>query len=108
MTIVVSGHQVDIDADLRREMVNDILKMSGKFETRMTSCHVTFERGPHDLGHTCEMLGHFPGNKDIVASGADASEDISLAYRKALRKFESQVLRQKKSVPHLRLVDSNF
>jgi ribosome-associated translation inhibitor RaiA len=108
MTIVVSGHRVDIDSDLRREIISDILKMSGKLETRMTSCHVTFERGPRDLGHRCEILGYFPGNKDINASGAEASEDVNLAYRKALRKFESQILRQKKSVPHLRLVDSNY
>lgn len=108
MTIVVSGHQVDIDREFRGEIVTEMMEISNRFETRMTSSHITFGRGPHDLGHTCEITGHFPGNKEINASGESASEDIRLAYRGALKKFESQLRRQKKSVPHLRLVDSNY
>lgn len=105
MTIVVSGHQVDIAPDMRADFIKEVAAISEKFSAGMTSAHVIFGRGARDLGYTCEITAHLPGNKSLHASGDTRGEAINLAFAGAARKLETQVRRLvRANGSHLRLV----
>ena len=59
MDIRVSGHQVDTGESLRARVEDRMSGIADKYLSRAISAHVTFGKGPHDFGFTCEIVAFF-------------------------------------------------
>jgi ribosomal subunit interface protein len=97
MDIRVSGHQVDTGEALRSHVTDRINAIVEKYQARATSSHVTFGKGPHDHGFTCEILLYIPGE---VLKATDAAADAHAGFEGAADKVEKQLRRH-----HRRLKD---
>ncbi len=97
MDIRVSGHQVDTGEVLRRRVDERLSAIADKYFSRMISAQVTFGKGPHDHGFTCEILVYIPGD---VLKATDRAADAHAAFEAAADKVEKQLRRH-----HRRLKD---
>ena len=60
MDIRVSGHQVDTGDALREHVDERLQAVAEKYFARSISAHVTFGKGPHDVGFTCSCKSLIP------------------------------------------------
>ena len=97
MDIRVSGHQVDTGEALRSHVDQRMSAIADKYFSRAISAQVTFGKGPHDHGFTCEILCYIPGE---VLKGTDRAADAHAAFDAAAEKVEKQLRRH-----HRRLKD---
>ena len=97
MDIRVSGHQVDTGEALRSRVAERLAAVVDKHQSRATSSHVIFGKGPHDHGFTCEILVYIPGE---VLKATDRAADAHAAFDAAADKIEKQLRRH-----HRRLKD---
>ena len=58
MDIRVSGHQVATGDALRTHVSDRLQGVADKYFSRAISAHVTFGRGPHDNGFSCDIVAH--------------------------------------------------
>ncbi|RYG02094.1 MAG: ribosome-associated translation inhibitor RaiA, partial [Chitinophagaceae bacterium] len=58
MDIRVSGHQVDTGDALRQHVSDRLQGIADKYFSRAISANVTFGKGPHDYGFTCDIVAH--------------------------------------------------
>lgn len=91
MDIRVSGHQVDTGEALRTRVDDRLTAMADKYFARMISAQVTFGKGPHDHGFTCEIVAYVPNG--VVLKGTDRAADANAAFDAAAEKVEKQVRR---------------
>jgi ribosomal subunit interface protein len=97
MDIRVSGHQVDTGEALRSRVSDRMTTIAEKYFSRVISAQVTFGKGPHDHGFTCEILCYIPGE---VLKATDRAADAHAAFDAAAEKVEKQLRRH-----HRRLKD---
>lgn len=91
MDIRVSGHQVDT-GDALRELVQDRLQgMADKYFARAISAQVTFGKGPHDAGFTCDVVAHVM--RGLVLKARNHGYDAQGAFAGAADKIEKQLRR---------------
>ncbi|MFL9840213.1 ribosome-associated translation inhibitor RaiA [Sphingomonas sp. ST-64] len=91
MDIRVSGHQVDT-GDALRQHVNDRLQgIADKYFSRAISAQVTFGKGPHDYGFTCDIVAHVM--QGLVLKGSHSAQEAHLAFDGAADKIEKQLRR---------------
>ncbi|HEX8585898.1 MAG TPA: ribosome-associated translation inhibitor RaiA [Allosphingosinicella sp.] len=90
MDIRVSGHQVDTGEALRSHVADRLSATVDKYQSRATSAHVIFGKGPHDHGFTCEILLYVPGE---VMKSTDKAADAHAAFDAAAEKVEKQLRR---------------
>ena len=69
MDIRVSGHQVDTGGALRTHVEERLRAISTKHFARAISANVTFGKGPHDAGFTCDIVCHVM--QGLVLKGQD-------------------------------------
>jgi ribosomal subunit interface protein len=62
-----------------------------KFFSRVISAQVTFGKGPHDHGFTCEILAYAPNG--VVLKGTDRAADATAAFDSCAEKVEKQIRR---------------
>jgi ribosomal subunit interface protein len=91
MDIRVSGHQVDTGEALRHRVETRLTGIADKYFSRMISAQVTFGKGPHDHGFTCEIVAYVP--QGVVLKGTDRAADANAAFDSAADKIEKQLRR---------------
>ena len=91
MDIRVSGHQVDTGEALRERVQERLTGIADKYFSRMISAQVTFGKGPHDHGFTCEIVAYVP--QGVVLKGTDRATEANAAFDSAADKIEKQLRR---------------
>jgi ribosomal subunit interface protein len=91
MDIRVSGHQLDTGESLRARVADRLNAIADKYFTRAISAQVTFGKGPHDHGFTCEIVAHVP--QGVVMKATDKGAAANAAFDGAAEKVEKQFRR---------------
>ena len=102
MDIRVSGHQVDTGEVLRQRVEERLTAIADKYFSRMISAQVTFGKGPHDHGFTCEIIAYVPNG--VVLKGTDRAVDAHAAFEASADKMEKQLRRYTKRLKERRAV----
>jgi ribosomal subunit interface protein len=91
MDIRVSGHQLDTGEALRERAGARLTAVADKYASRLVSAQVTFGKGPHDHGFTCEIVAYAP--QGVVLKAADRASAAPAAFEAAADKIEKQLRR---------------
>lgn len=91
MDIRVSGHRVDTGEAIRQHVDNRLQGIADKYFSRAISAQVTFGKGPHDHGFTCDIVAHVM--QGLVLKGSNAAQEAHLAFDGAAEKIEKQLRR---------------
>jgi ribosomal subunit interface protein len=91
MDIRVSGHQVDTGESLRERVGTRLAAVADKYSSRVVSAQVTFGKGPHDHGFTCEIIAYAP--QGVVLKATDRAAAAPAAFDSAADKVEKQLRR---------------
>lgn len=91
MDIRVSGHQVDTGEALREHVDARLHSINEKYSARAISAQVTFGKGPHDHGFTCEVVAHVP--QGVVHKASDRAATAHAAFDGAADKIDKQFRR---------------
>jgi ribosomal subunit interface protein len=91
MDIRVSGHQLDTGEALRERASTRLAAIAEKYSSRLISAQVTFGKGPHDHGFTCEIVAYAP--QGVVLKAADKAAAAPAAFDAAAEKVEKQLRR---------------
>jgi ribosomal subunit interface protein len=91
MDIRVSGHQLDTGEALRERVAARMAAIADKYASRLVSAQVTFGKGPHDHGFTCEIVAYAP--QGVVLKATDRASMAPAAFEAALDKVEKQLRR---------------
>lgn len=91
MDIRVSGHQLDTGEALRERVSARLAAVADKYASRLVSAQVTFGKGPHDHGFTCEILAYAP--QGVVLKATDKAAAAPQAFEAAADKVEKQLRR---------------
>ena len=100
MDIRVSGHQVDTGEALRGRVDERLTAIADKYFSRVISAQVTFGKGPHDHGFTCEIVAYVP--QGVVLKGTDRAADANAAFDSSAEKIEKQLRRYTKRLKERR------
>ena len=96
MDIRVSGHQVDTGDALRTLVDARLRAADNKYAARLVSAQVTFGKGPHDHGFTCEVVAYGP--QGIVMKATDSAADAHAAFDAVADKIDKQMRRHMRKV----------
>ncbi|MDB5693789.1 MAG: raiA [Alphaproteobacteria bacterium] len=96
MDIRVSGHQVDTGEALRTHVETRLRAADLKYSARLVSVQVTFGKGPHDHGFTCEVIAHAP--QGLVMKATDRAAAAHAAFDAAAEKVDKQLRRHMRKV----------
>ncbi len=91
MDIRVSGHQVATGEALRVHVSDRLQGIADKYFARTISAQVTFGRGPHDNGFSCDIVAHVMQGVILKATGA--AMEAHPAFETAAEKIERQLRR---------------
>jgi ribosomal subunit interface protein len=91
MEIRVSGHQVDVGDALRTRVEERLQGIATKYFARALSTQVTFGKGPHDHGFTCDIVSHVM--QGLVLKGTNTGQDANGSFDGAADKIEKQLRR---------------
>jgi ribosomal subunit interface protein len=91
MDIRISGHQVDTGDALKAHVADRLQGIADKYFARAISAEVTFGRGPHDVGFTCDIVAHVM--RGLVLKGQNQAQDAHPAFDGAAEKIEKQLRR---------------
>lgn len=91
MDVRVSGHQVDVGESLRGHASDSLRAADGKYSTRIVSAQVTFGKGPHDHGFTCEIVAYAP--QGLVLKATERAAEAHPAFDSAMDKVAKQMRR---------------
>lgn len=91
MDIRVSGHQVDTGDSIRQHVEDRLQGLADKYFSRALSANVTFGKGPHDFGFTCDIVAHVM--QGLVLKGSHAAPEAHLSFDGAADKIEKQLRR---------------
>jgi ribosomal subunit interface protein len=91
MDIRVSGHQLDTGEALQERAVTRLTAIADKYASRLVSVQVTFGKGPHDHGFTCEIVAYAP--RGVVLKATDKAAAAPAAFEGAADKVEKQLRR---------------
>ena len=91
MEIRVSGHQVDTGNALKAHVTERLQTIADKFFSRALSAQVTFGKGPHDNGFTCDIIAHVM--QGLVLKSANRGMEAHGAFDGAADRIEKQLRR---------------
>ncbi|WP_293880822.1 ribosome-associated translation inhibitor RaiA [Sphingomonas sp.] len=91
MEIRVSGHQVNTGDALRAHVDERLQGIAHKYFARAIAAHVTFGRGPHDNGFSCDIVAHVM--QGLILKGSGSAMDAHPAFDAAAEKIERQLRR---------------
>jgi ribosomal subunit interface protein len=91
MDIRISGHQVDVGDALKTHVQDRLQGIADKYFSRAISAEVTFGKGPHDVGFTCDIVAHVM--KGLVLKGRHDAHDAHPAFDGTAEKIEKQLRR---------------
>lgn len=93
MDIRISGHRVETGDALRAHVADRLNAIADKYFDRAVSAQVTFGKGPHDHGFTCDLVLRVPQGVVLKGSGQAASAHPS--FDQAAERVETQLRRYK-------------
>ncbi|WP_300973282.1 ribosome-associated translation inhibitor RaiA [Sphingomonas sp. LHG3406-1] len=93
MDIRVAGHQVETGAALQTHVTERLEALTGRYFSRATAANVTFGKGPHDNGFTCDIVA--PVVNGVVLKASNRGYDAHQAFEGAADKIERQLKRYK-------------
>ena len=91
MDIRISGHQVDTGEALNSHVEDRLQGIADKYFARAISAEVTFGKGPHDNGFTCDIVAHV--TRGLILKGRHDAHDAHLVFDGAAEKIEKQLRR---------------
>ena len=91
MEIRVSGHQVATGDALKTHVDDRLQGIAAKYFARAISAQVTFGKGPHDTGFTCDIVAHVMHG--LVLKGSNTGRDAHVAFDGAATNIEKQLRR---------------
>lgn len=91
MEIRVSGHQVDVGDALTTQAQDRLQAIADKYFARAISAQVTFGKGPHDNGFTCDIVAHVI--KGLVLKSRHDAQEAPVAFAGAADRIEKQLRR---------------
>ena len=91
MEIRVSGHQVETGEALRTHVETRLHAVADKFFSRSLSAHVTFGRGQHGNGFSCDIVAHVMHG--VILKGAGNAMEAHPAFDQAADRIETQLRR---------------
>jgi len=91
MDIRISGHQVETGDALKDHVTDRLQAIADKYFSRAISAEVTFGKGPHDNGFTCDIVSHVM--KGVVMKARHDAQDAHFAFDGAAGKIETQLRR---------------
>jgi ribosomal subunit interface protein len=96
MDVRVSGHQLETGEALRESVAARLGAIADKYSSRIVSAQVTFGKGPHDHGFTCEVVAYAP--QGLVLKAADRAADARAAFDATADKVEKQLRRHNRKM----------
>jgi ribosomal subunit interface protein len=113
MEIRVSGHQVDTGEALRVHVEERLQAVADKYFSRSLSAHVTFGRGQHGNGFSCDIVAHVMHG--VILKGTGHAMEAHPAFDQAADRIETQLRRYMKrlksrngaAAPVLETIDDN-
>lgn len=91
MDIRISGHQVAIGDALKAHVHDRLQGIADKYFARAISAEVTFGKGPHDNGFTCDIVAHV--TRGLILKGRHDAHDAHLVFDGSADKIEKQLRR---------------
>jgi ribosomal subunit interface protein len=91
MDIRVSGHQVETGDALKAQVTERLQGIADKYFSRAISSHVTFGKGPHDNGFTCDIVMHVM--QGLVLKAANSGMEANGAFDGAADRIDKQLRR---------------
>ncbi|MBP8233896.1 ribosome hibernation-promoting factor, HPF/YfiA family [Rhizorhabdus sp.] len=91
MEIRVSGHQVDTGEALRTHVETRLQAIADKYFSRSLSAHVTFGRGQHGNGFSCDIVAHVM--QGVILKGSGHAMEAHPAFDHAADRIETQLRR---------------
>ena len=91
MDIRITGHQFATGDALKSHVETRLQGIAAKYFSRAISAHVTFGKGPHDNGFTCDIIAHVM--QGLVLKGSNDGMDAHGAFDGVADKFEKQLRR---------------
>ncbi len=91
MDIRISGHQVATGEALKTHVTTRLQAMADKYFSRTLSATVTFGKGPHDHGFSCDIIAHVM--QGVVLKGSAQGSEAHPSFEIAAEKIEKQLRR---------------
>jgi ribosomal subunit interface protein len=91
MEIRVSGHQVNTGDALRTHVEERLHAIADKYFSRSLSAHVTFGRGQHGNGFSCDIVAHVMHG--VILKGSGHAMDAHPCFDQAADRIETQLRR---------------
>lgn len=91
MDIRISGHQVDTGSALKTQVTDRVQGIADKYFSRAISSQVTFGKGPHDNGFTCDIVMHV--TQGLVLKATNAGMEAHGAFDGAADRIDKQLRR---------------
>src|ERR1700742_669585 len=91
MDIRVLGHQVDTGDALKGNVADRLQGIADKYFSRALSAQVTFGKGPHDNGFTCDIVAHVM--QGLVLKASNSGVEAHGAFDGAADRIETQLRR---------------
>jgi ribosomal subunit interface protein len=91
MDIRVSGHQVETGDALKTLVTERLQGIADKYFSRAISSQVTFGKGPHDNGFTCDIIMHVM--QGLVLKAANSGMEANGAFDGAADRIDKQLRR---------------
>jgi ribosomal subunit interface protein len=91
MEIRVSGHQVDTGDALRTHVEDRLRAIADKYFSRSISAHVTFGRGQHGNGFSCDIVAHVM--QGVILKGSGHAMEAHPSFDQAADRIETQLRR---------------
>jgi ribosomal subunit interface protein len=91
MDIRVSGHQVETGDALKTLVTERLQGIADKYFSRAISAQVTFGKGPHDNGFTCDIVMHVM--QGLVLKATNSGMEANGAFDGAADRIDKQLRR---------------
>ena len=91
MDVRVAGHQVETGEALQGHVSDRLSAIADKYFSRAIGANVTFGKGPHDNGFTCDIVA--PVAQGMVLKASNRAPDAHRAFEGAADQIEKQLRR---------------
>lgn len=91
MDIRVSGHQVETGDALKTQVTERLQGIADKHFSRAISSQITFGKGPHDYGFTCDIVMHVTNG--LVLKASNGGQEAAGAFVGAADRIDKQLRR---------------
>lgn len=91
MDIRISGHQVETGGALQTQVTDRLQAIASKYFSRAISSQVTFGKGPHDHGFTCDIVMHVM--QGLVLKASSSGHKAEAVFEGAAERIDKQLRR---------------